>query len=418
MRSGARQPRDQRPRVVPGQVRRCRADHEARPGEERGGRSRGASSTSAGSTTSRSATPTRASIGVRRGRPSTSARSSAATQPDATAIAEPRPGPGATPRPARSTRGRPRRRRRSSSRKPPPRRAPRRATAARSSACASRGSNGATTRGARPRPSRSAAVTARTVGIAPWAGARSRDHRAVTARPVVPASSSCPAHASPGAHQPRSSRLAHQPRQDHGTDPGQHRERPLLRDPLWAPASCPAFGSSRNDDGNAATPNAAASDDHRSRHASGVSLRRLAVGARQPREGPGTRHDPVHVVPAAAGREPPPAGPAVRDRVDQPGRLRHRRRGHPEVRERVPGVRSRPRAARRRRPGPNTAASVGTSARTAASQAVLAGVRLERHVDGRSGRRALPRARRESPVPGNRYRPLSWSDSVRTPGSP
>ena len=65
--------------------------------------------------------------------------------------------------------------------------------------------------------------------------------------------------------------------------------------------------------------------------------------------------------------------------------------------------------------GPNAAASVGSRARTAASHAVSP-------VYGSSGTlTALPAAAPSprssmNPVPGNRYRPLSWNDTVSTPG--
>ncbi len=67
--------------------------------------------------------------------------------------------------------------------------------------------------------------------------------------------------------------------------------------------------------------------------------------------------------------------------------------------------------------GPNVAARTGTRARTAASHAVSP-------VYGSSGTltavpAAAPSPRSSmNPVPGNRYRPLSWSEIVRTPGSP
>ena len=117
--------------------------------------------------------------------------------------------------------------------------------------------------------------------------------------------------------------------------------------------------------------------------------RRLAVRPGQPRQRPRPRHHPVGVVPAAARREPSAARPPVRDRVDQPRRLPHRRRRHPQVGERVPRVRVGPvlrdddvrpeRRGERRQQGPDR----GQPRR-------LPGVRLERHVDRRPGRGALP----------------------------
>ena len=67
--------------------------------------------------------------------------------------------------------------------------------------------------------------------------------------------------------------------------------------------------------------------------------------------------------------------------------------------------------------GPNVAASAGTSERTAASHAVSP-------VYGSSGTltadpAAAPSPRSSTnPVPGKRYRPLSWNETVNTPGSP
>ena len=65
----------------------------------------------------------------------------------------------------------------------------------------------------------------------------------------------------------------------------------------------------------------------------------LAMRAREPDEAPGPRHDAIGVVAAAARREPSAAGVPMRDGIDQPGRLAHRGRRHPQVRERVPRVR-------------------------------------------------------------------------------
>ena len=138
--------------------------------------------------------------------------------------------------------------------------------------------------------------------------------------------------------------------------------------------------------------------------------------AGQPDEAPDPRHDPVRVVAAAAGRQPAAAGVTVRDRVDQPGRLAHRGRGHAQVRERIPGVRVGA-VLRHDEVRPERGGQLGEQRRTAASQAPSPGLRLERHVDRRPGRRSPPPARPTPPVPGNRYRPVSWNDSVSTPGS-
>ena len=110
--------------------------------------------------------------------------------------------------------------------------------------------------------------------------------------------------------------------------------------------------------------------------------------AGQPDEAPRPWHDAIGVVAAAAGRQPAPAGVPVRERVDQPRRLAHRRGRHAQVRQRVPGVRiaavlrdDQVRAERSRELGKQRADRLEPGR--------LAGARLERHVDGRPGRHAL-----------------------------
>ena len=103
--------------------------------------------------------------------------------------------------------------------------------------------------------------------------------------------------------------------------------------------------------------------------------------------------------------------------VDQPGRLRHRRRRHPEVRERDPRRASRRRAATRPRRARSTPPATAASARTA-GQPRRRPRRTARAAGSPTTRPPPPRpARPGSPVSGNRYRPLSWSDRVSAPGS-
>ena len=156
-----------------------------------------------------------------------------------------------------------------------------------------------------------------------------------------------------------------------------------------APTGRPAFGASSKVDGIPGVPNAAASASHRSRHAAGVSTGASRCAPGQPRQRPRAGHHPVGVVPAAARREPSAARPPVRDPVDQPRRLPHRRRRHPQVRERVPGVRVgavlRDDDVRPERRGERR------DQRTDGGQPRrLPRVRLERHVDRGADGRALP----------------------------
>ena len=69
--------------------------------------------------------------------------------------------------------------------------------------------------------------------------------------------------------------------------------------------------------------------------------RDLAMGAGQPGQGPGARHDPVRVVATAARRQPATAGVAMGEAVDQAGRLAHRGRRDVQVGQRIPGMRVR-----------------------------------------------------------------------------
>ena len=64
--------------------------------------------------------------------------------------------------------------------------------------------------------------------------------------------------------------------------------------------------------------------------------------------------------------------------------------------------------------GRKAAARSGRSSPDRRQPGALAGVRLERDVDDRPGRR--PRPPLASPLPGKRYRPDSWNDTVMTPG--
>ena len=66
--------------------------------------------------------------------------------------------------------------------------------------------------------------------------------------------------------------------------------------------------------------------------------RHVAVRAGQPDQAPRPWHDPVRVVAAPAGGQPPTARMSMRHGVHEPGRLAHGRGGHAQVRKRVPGV--------------------------------------------------------------------------------
>ena len=59
----------------------------------------------------------------------------------------------------------------------------------------------------------------------------------------------------------------------------------------------------------------------------------------QPDQAPHPGHDPIDVVPAAAGRQPATTGEPMRDGVHEAGRLAHRGRRDAQVGERIPGMR-------------------------------------------------------------------------------
>ena len=191
---------------------------------------------------------------------------------------------------------------------------PRSASAASSSACASSGSAGDTTRlarrsRARVRPS----IEAMTAGEPPGAGATTG---------TTPSASA--GHASSGVHHPRSRAS----RSSRGTTTARTA---MARSadarsacPCASDSSMPALWSSRNAVGGGPSPNAAASA-HRVPPRRRRLPRRLAVRAGQPDERPRPRHDPVGVVAAATGRQPAAAGVAMRDRVGEPRGLAHAR---------------------------------------------------------------------------------------------
>ena len=346
--SGARQPRDQRPRVVPGQVRRCRGGSRSPPRRAGGGRSRAGSR--------RQPARPRPAPPRRHEPPSTSGRSAVERAPGAAPSPSPAPrNAGATPR-------------------------------ARSDSMAGSVADGAAT--ATPTivepetaattraPSSTAAAKQRERvpgverGDDPWRQVETRRDRrghgahggcrAVSRRragpspahrrPVRSRRAARPAHASPGAHQPRSS--ASRTRRGRATA----RTLASIASDRSSAARCDAPGR---------LPGVRLVQERR-RHPRDAErrcvrrppvtpglrrlIRWLAVGARQPGERPGPRHDPVHVVPAATRREPAPTGPAVRDRVDDPRRLRHARSSSPAGARAGPRHACRPRAARPRRP--------------------------------------------------------------------
>ena len=127
----------------------------------------------------------------------------------------------------------------------------------------------------------------------------------------------------------------------------------------------------------------------------GEQPRRFAVRACQPRQRPRPRNDTVDRIPAAAGRKPPSAGVSMRQPIDQPGRLAHRRRRQGEVRQRIPDVAvgavladDHVRPERRSQRGHDAADRRQPGIRSAR--------RLERDVDAGSGGAPLPELVHES----------------------
>ena len=118
-------------------------------------------------------------------------------------------------------------------------------------------------------------------------------------------------------------------------------------------------------------------------------VRDLAMRPRQPDQRPRPWHDAIRVVPAATGRQPPAAGGPVRHRVDEPGRLAHRGRRHPQVRERIPGV-GIGAVLGDDQVGPERGRQLGEQRPDGRQPCALTGPRLERHVD--RGPRGVPLA--------------------------
>ena len=115
-------------------------------------------------------------------------------------------------------------------------------------------------------------------------------------------------------------------------------------------ARSPAFGASSKVMGNGAWPYRAASSLPSVAPRRRRDVRHGSMRAGQPDQAPGARHHPIRVVAAATRRQPAAAGVPVRHRVHQARRLAHRGRRHPQVRQRVPGVRIGSRAATRSGP--------------------------------------------------------------------
>ena len=190
--------------------------------------------------------------------------------------------------------------------------------------------------------------------------------------------------------------------------------------PLDRPSASPAPSASADRrTSRAAAPgrSASASPAQRSRQAAGRLRGHLAVGRREPDERPRPGHDPVDVVAAAAGRQPAAAGVLVGEVVDEPGGRAHRRRRVPEVGERVPGMAVGAVLGDDEVRLGTSAASSGRSVVTAAEPGAVAGLRAASGTLTTVPAAAPSPISSANPVPGNRYRPLSWNDTVSTPGS-
>ena len=182
-----------------------------------------------------------------------------------------------------------------------------------------------------------------------------------------------------------------------------------------ASSSIPAFGGSTNRSGSGACPYRDASAAHRSRHAAGVAsgTSRCAPASQTSDHDRGTTRYASYPPPPVASHRPPAYRCAIvsTSRAASPIAVVVTRRcaSGSQAWESAPcweTIRS----------GPNAAASSGSSDRTAASHAPSP-------VPGWNGTltevpAALPSpSSPTSPVPGKRYRPVSWNDRVRTPGS-
>ena len=402
--SGARGPGHDGPPVVPRQVRRGRrGSRNPAPSRSRRAR-RSRSATRAGATTSRSATPTRASIGCPSGRPRPAPRA-------ARARGRGRERPGATP--TRQQRlGRPgseadgighRDADDGRTRRPPPPPGPRRARRRAAVRRRPPGSNGATTRRARPSPSRSRRPPARTAGAPldpPPTAHRGRAH--VRRDPGGPLG---PAHARPGAHHPRSSAS----RTSRGRTTA--RTRASIASDRSSAARCvgpPADPGVRRRRGTSPAARASRtpppSGAHRSRQARRHGRRaapgapRRATSAPRPAARRGRRRTRPRPSRATAR---PPSGARRRRRAAPPRAIAvvvtRRCASGSQACESAPCCDT-------TTSGPKTAASVGTQRPDGCQPGGLAGVRLERHVDGRACRRAVAQLV-EEPGPGEQVPP-------------
>ena len=146
-----------------------------------------------------------------------------------------------------------------------------------------------------------------------------------------------------------------------------------------------------------------------------IGVRHLAVRAGQPDQ----LHDRGTTRSRRTRRLRSPASgrrPIVRHPIDEPGRLAHRGRGHPQVREgsqRV-GVGA---VLRHDEVGPERGGQLGEQRRIAASHAPSPVSGLERHVDGRPGGRPLAQLIRRRRSPGTGTARSRGTTRVSTPGS-
>ena len=183
-----------------------------------------------------------------------------------------------------------------------------------------------------------------------------------------------------------------------------------------ASISTPAFGASSNVAGSGACPYRAASAAQRSRHVDGRRVRDLAVGPGEPDEAPTPWHDPVRVVAAATGRQPATTRVPVRQPIDQPRRLAHRGRGHAQMRERIPSMRIGA-VLRHDEVRPERGGQFGEQHLDRPEPRPLPGFGLQRHIHRGPGGRPLDPAPPPRRFPGTDTSPLSWIETVNTPGS-
>ena len=236
------------------------------------------------------------------------------------------------------------------------------------------------TPGARVRPAQVAASTDTTIDVVAVGAAGSRPHRAADG-PCRLGKRIPPAAVPRDAEQTRARRAGERARRS--------RSNASRRPSATRRAASPRWAASTNRSGSGACPYRDASADHRSRHAAGVASGTSRCAPASQTRRPRPWHDAIRVVPAATGRQPPAAGVPVRHRVDEPGRLAHRGRRHPQVRERIPGV-GIGAVLGDDQVGPERGGQLGEQRPDGRQPRALTGPGLERHVD--RGPRGAPLA--------------------------